>query len=576
MRYLALACDYDGTIASQGTVSEQTLAALEKVRATGRRLILVTGRQLDDLMNVCPYLEIFDRVVAENGALLYRPATKETRLLGEAPPPEFVQELQSQNVVPLAVGHVIIATWTPHETIVLDTIRRLGLELQVIFNKGAVMVLPSGVNKRTGLAAALEELELSPHNVVAVGDGENDHALLAFVECGAAVANALPMLKERADVVTRERNGAGVGELCDLIVAGDLKGIEDRLARHEILLGTREDDTEVRLKPYGTNVLLVGPSGAGKSSLVAGVLERMADKGYQFCLVDPEGDYEEMDEAVSLGDSHRPPTVDEVMQLLRKPVANASINLLGLALKDRPAFFANLVAGLQELRARTARPHWIVVDEAHHVLPHIWAAVPLETSVRYKGIMLVTVSPEAIAPEALRAVDVLLAVGPAPLEQIEAFGRVLGEPVPANAPRSLRRGEAAAWFRGAGEAPFRFRVTASRRDLRRHRRKYAVGSVGADRAFYFRGPDGRLNLRAQNLQLFLQIAEGVDDATWLYHLRDGDYSRWFRETIKDEGLAKAAEAVENTPGISAAESRRRIAEAIEERYTAPATGARGA
>ena len=48
----------------------------------------------------------------------------------------------------------------------------------MIFNKGAVMILPSGVNKATGLAAALEELGLSPHNVVGVGDAENDHAFL--------------------------------------------------------------------------------------------------------------------------------------------------------------------------------------------------------------------------------------------------------------------------------------------------------------------------------------------------------------------------------------------------------------
>ncbi len=202
MRYLALATDYDGTLASDGMVGPETVAALERVVASGRQLILVTGRQLDDLARVFPQLDLFHRVVTENGALLYRPATREEKQLGEAPPQEFVEALRVRGVQPLAIGRSIVATWEPHETTVLEVIRALGLELQVIFNKGAVMVLPAGVTKGTGPAAALDELGLSPHNAVAVGDAENDHAFLSLCECSAAVANALPLLKERADIVT--------------------------------------------------------------------------------------------------------------------------------------------------------------------------------------------------------------------------------------------------------------------------------------------------------------------------------------------------------------------------------------
>src|SRR5207253_1677558 len=119
------------------------------------------------------------------------------------PPAVFAETLRQRGVSPISVGRVIVATWEPHEQVVLATIRDLGLELQVIFNKGAVMVLPAGVNKASGLAAALKALELSPHEVVGVGDAENDHALLTLCECGVAVANALPALKERADLVTQ-------------------------------------------------------------------------------------------------------------------------------------------------------------------------------------------------------------------------------------------------------------------------------------------------------------------------------------------------------------------------------------
>ena len=294
MRYHVLACDYDGTIAHHGRVDDETIAALGRLRDTGRRLILVTGRELQDLLAVCPHVELFDRVVAENGAVVYWPATREEKLLGEPPPEPFVRALRERGVSPIAVGRVIVATWKPHETTVLEVIRDLGLELHVTFNKDAVMVLPAGLSKATGLAEALRELGLSAHNVVGIGDAENDHAFLRLCECRIAVANALPMLKNAADFVTRHDHGAGVRELIDMLIATDLRDLEPRLGRHDILLGVRADRTEVLLRPYGTSVLLVGSSGSGKSTLAAGVLERLAECEHQFCVVDPEGDYREI------------------------------------------------------------------------------------------------------------------------------------------------------------------------------------------------------------------------------------------------------------------------------------------
>src|SRR3954469_18427156 len=240
MRYLALATDYDGTLAADGRVSAATLDALARLRESGRRLLLVTGREMRDLVQVFPELEIFDRIVAENGALLYDPKTKEEKLLCEPPPAAFVERLRAQGVTPLSVGRAIVATVTPNETAVLDAIKELGLELHVIFNKGAVMVLPSGMNKRVGLEAALKELQLSPHNVVGVGDAENDHAFLSVCECGVAVANALETLKQRADFVTHAARGDGVRELAEMLLADDLEQATARLARHRILLGKTE------------------------------------------------------------------------------------------------------------------------------------------------------------------------------------------------------------------------------------------------------------------------------------------------------------------------------------------------
>jgi HAD superfamily hydrolase (TIGR01484 family) len=158
MHLLVLAADYDGTLASDGKVDDSTIEALERVRSSGRKLILVTGRHLPDLCKIFPNLELFDRVIVENGGVLYRPQTREQKLLTEPPDERFVSLLQ-QRQVPFSTGRTIVATWHPHEEEVLKAIRDLGLELQVTFNKGAVMVLPSGVNKGTGLAAALQELQ---------------------------------------------------------------------------------------------------------------------------------------------------------------------------------------------------------------------------------------------------------------------------------------------------------------------------------------------------------------------------------------------------------------------------------
>src|SRR5688572_22287041 len=255
MRYHALACDYDGTIALHGHVDQPTLDALEDVRKSGRKLILVTGRELDELIHLLPDLRIFDRIVAENGALLYRPETREEVLLAEAPPLRFAEELIRRGARDVSMGRVIVATWEPHEKTALEVIRDQGLALQVVFNKGAVMVLPSGINKATGLNAALLELGLSPHNVAGVGDAENDHAFLRLCECSVAVANALGMLKERVDWVTEHDHGKGTEQLVERMIATDLADLEDRL-HHRVSLGTRADGTEVFVSPYGKNVLI--------------------------------------------------------------------------------------------------------------------------------------------------------------------------------------------------------------------------------------------------------------------------------------------------------------------------------
>jgi HAD superfamily hydrolase (TIGR01484 family) len=570
MRYLALATDYDGTLASGGVVAEETWEALRRLRESGRKVLLVTGRDLDDLKTICPKLDCFDRVVAENGALLYRPETGEETLLAKPPPPEFVQALRDRGVDNLAVSKAIVASVKPSDTTILEAIRDLGLELHLVYNKDAVMVLPPGVNKATGLAAALDELGLSPHNVVGVGDAENDNAFLEACECAAAVANALTALRGRADVVTSAEEGRGVVELIDELLRDDLRGREPRLARRYVLLGHEHDGAEVRLPPYGTTMLIAGPSGAGKSTVTTGLLERISEAGYQFCLIDPEGDYTELGGAVMLGDTRHAPSADEVMQLLRRPGQSVGVNLLGIPLADRPLYCASLLPRIQELRVQTGRPHWLVFDEAHHLFPADWQLAQTSLPTHLETGLFITVHPDQVSPAVLRHVNAVVAVGRGPGETMGNFARVLGEKGPEDVAEPSSRGEVSLWLPAGGpHEPFAVKPQPGKAEHRRHTRKYAEGQLAPERSFYFRGPEGKLNLRAHNLILFLELADGVDDETWVHHLRQGDYSRWFREAIGDDDLAGEAGAVEAENGLPAGESRSRIKDAVGRRYTLP-------
>lgn len=509
-------------------------------------------------------------MVAENGAVVYDPATRQVELLCAPPPEAFFADLRERGVEPLSMGRAIVATWRPHEGVVLDVIRRHGLELHVVFNKRAVMVLPSGINKAVGLAAALARLGMSPHNTLAVGDAENDHALLELAECGVAVANAVPALQERADLVTGGDHGRGVVELVDALLATDLAEVAPRLRRHDLPLGFRADGAEVKLPAHGVNILIAGTSGGGKTTIASGLLERLGGRGYQYLVIDPEGDYGDFPGAISIGDTTHTPSHEEALSLLAAG-QNVVVNMLGTKLADRPRQFAALFARVQEMRARTGRPHWVLIDEAHHLLPTPWQpALGMPEPQRGGGLILVTVHPDEVAVRALASVDIALAIGREPEKTLALLADATGAPQPKTPPVRLRPGDVLAWWRTSTGAAFFVRTIPPQAEHRRHVRKYAAGELIPEEHFFFRGPEGRLNLRVHNLMIFVQIAEGVDDDTWTHHLRAGDYSEWFRRVIKDDGLAREAAAVETDPALTPAESRARIKHAIEKRYTAPA------
>jgi hydroxymethylpyrimidine pyrophosphatase-like HAD family hydrolase len=566
-----LACDFDGTIAERGRVSVATATALSRVRASGRKLILVTGRMLPDLRTVYPGVDArFDAVVAENGAVLYFTGRREVRVLGARPEPALVDALQRRRV-PFELGSSIVATDAPFAESVLAAIREAGVERSLVFNKGSLMLLPGGVSKGTGLEAALQAFGLSAHNTVGIGDAENDHAFLALCEFAIAVADAVPALQERADLVTPEPGPRGAVWFIEQHLLDDASALAPRIARHRLEIGRRADATPVEVPAHGTRLLVVGPSRSGKSTISGVIVERLVDSGRSVCLLDPEGDHEpltELEGVVSLGGKtkHALPAADELEQLLRRPKSSLVLDLSALSRADKVEYAIRALATVAAVRATSGLPHWVIIDEAHHIFPADGSPATELLRQDRDPLCLITLGAGDLAAE-LRAVPDAIAS-----TDLEAFGRaVLAARPPGAAPPRieggpLAEGEAAiAWLDAPEPRAIRFRVARRRIEHRRHRRKYAEGELPPERSFYFRGATGALNLRAPNLIRFCELAEGVDDATWMHHLRRGEYSAWIRETIKDPELADEVAGVESSE-LGPAETRQRALGAVRQRY----------
>src|SRR5882672_11187355 len=294
---------------------------------------------LPDLQRVCPDADrMFDAVVAENGALVYFPERREVRRLGDAPEPALIEALRRRGVR-LDVGSAIIATDAPFAEAALAAIRETGVERTLVFNKDALMLLPGGITKGTGLAAALATLELSSHNMVGIGDAENDHAFLSMCECAVAVADAVPALRERADYVTRGGAAQGVVEFIEEHLLNDLVDIVPRLARHQLPLGENAGGAPVTIPAHGSRLLIIGPSGSGKSTLTGVLAERILESGRSMLLLDPEGDYRtlsEMEGVVVFGGRGEQalPAPEEMNQLLRHSRTSLVLDLSAMALVE--------------------------------------------------------------------------------------------------------------------------------------------------------------------------------------------------------------------------------------------------
>jgi len=228
--------------------------------------------------------------------------------------------------------------------------------------------------------------------------------------------------------------------------------------RQPILIGTAADGTRVYIDSCDASFIIAGPSSSGKSKVMIGLLERLTQCDFQVCLIDSQGDYSHVDDIVTLGNSERPPNITQIFQVLQNPKSSVIVNLLGLPLGERPLFFASLLPKLQELRAKMGRPHWIILDEAHHLLPREGGQATGVLPEQLTGIMLITVHVEAVHEAALKSLTGVIAVGSSPEETIRQFSIAVGVPPPVYSPLPSRPGEVFVWLLGGTHGPLAARV----------------------------------------------------------------------------------------------------------------------
>lgn len=366
MRYVALAAGYDGTLARNGASDPRCLEALRALAATGRKLILVTARELRDLLETFPDARIFDYVIAENGAVMHRVASRQSEILAQAPSEMLLQELQRRRITPLSVGSSIVTTAAANMPAVQEIITRLHLDCQLVRNEDALIISPPEVNKASGVGEALRDLAVSPHNLVCIGDAQNDLALFELAEHRVAVANADPDLKRAADRVVRGEYCDGFLEIAHELLKTDLLNAPPR---HVVPLGMDVAQQEpIALSPYSDSLLVAGPDGSGKAAYCNHLLHSLLERGYQCCIIGTNVPLGAGPPVKTFGDAHDVPRLTDVLTALERPETSVSIDLSGLQVDTRPVFAEALLVQLQALHDRVGLPHCVFVHHAERFL----------------------------------------------------------------------------------------------------------------------------------------------------------------------------------------------------------------
>ncbi len=547
--------DLDGTLTRGDELSAEALAALDGVRRDGMLVVLATGRIRSELEAAFPQISRHvDAMVLENGAV---GVVGNTTIELASPVDEDVAREMAARGIPFRRGQGLLATTTEHSDAITSVIAEVGSDCQVVHNLSELMVVPAGTTKGTGVVALLRRLDLSRHNAVAIGNAENDIALLSVAEIGAAVADAVPSLKRHADAVLGHPNGSGVAEL---LAKPYVTGVQRWCpSRHWIRIGDYDGPEQVPATVPGSQarILVTGPSGSGKSYVVGLMAEQWILAGYSVLMVDAEGDHTGLSRLArvrAVDAAHHLPAPTEVAAMLEHNTS-VVVDLSALNESARASYMSRLRLCAEARREERGYPHWIVLDEAHllrHEASAGWA--------HRGGYVLSTFVPAELPDDELEQCDVTVV-----LPDIDVGGHISEQP----------RRFATLELEGGPARPFTMgeRITAHVR----HRHKYADKTLPESRRFYFHS-------EAPDVETAGTVREFSRQLAWLppdiveFHAERGDFSRWFRDALADSDAAdEIADAEEHLAAQRAAtieRVRRRIIESVDRRYALDAGRAR--
>jgi hypothetical protein len=565
----AIACDFDGTGATDGRPAPEVYAALAAARAQGIITLLVTGRVLEDVQRACEEFSPFDAVVAENGAVIYLCGIGRTIQIGEPPPEHFLGELRAQGV-PFHTGAVIVGTWEPHVYKVLELIRRFGLDAQLIFNRAALMVLPSGINKAVGVRRVLEELRRSERNLIAFGDAENDIPMLTDAELGVAARGSIPAVLALADDRVAQPGGAGVSSYIRTVL--DRGGVVPTPRRRAVLLGKTSEGSEVTLPNSGTNVVISGDPRSGKSWIAGLLAEQLIEQGYQICIVDPEGDYAQMGQrpkVVTLGHELALPSPINAAKFLSDEPLSIILTLSSLAPAEQLSYVEQLLAALESERDAMGIPHWLVIDEAHYFFQTQSPCLKYLSS-QTGNFCLVTYRPRLLAGEVYGAIGAHILTTTKVEEERYFVTKILQAHDHLNlaahsALEALELPRAGLLLTNAPATQWRVFTPVERITRHAHHsRKYADTRLPDDKAFRF--INAGEPLIAHNMIELHQAIQSAPLVSLCHHLSAGDFSRWVGEVLGDQQLARGLRKLERGTPAGATPDRAEILAHIEDHY----------
>lgn len=564
-----LAFDFDGTIAENGVVPPDLESALEQCRLTGHALFLVTGRRFETV-SLGSLAELFTGIVWENGALLSHTASGELYFPFGQLPPHILKGLE-QAGIPIERGMAIAATWLPHDQVVWEVLRTHGGGASVDYNKGAVMVTPMGTSKGAGLERLLTICGLSPRNVAAFGDAENDLSMLKLAEVAVAVSDAIPAVRDMADVVATEPGPRGVLEILRRYPLSEQYC--DVPLHHERPIGIGQNGEGVQVtvpasRLAGRNLGVFGDSGTGKSWMVGLLAEGLHHEDYQVFLVDPEGDFGVLRAlpqfVVIEGDRSSLSGPSAVVSLLDAAAVSVVLDLSRYPPHLRTAYVAELFRSLRPLRHRKYRPHWIVVEEAQQFLiPDGEVTGAVLPWLKDGGWAFVSYRPDRMDAAVLDTLHQLLLTRLTEPESLRALQAHCKDcRIEEQAAKALPPGNALL----CGGTVAQLRPAMRRVPHVRHLYKYLDSPLPPGKRFWFRDAHGGIGAEAASLFEFLQLIPTLPIESLEYHDRRQDFVRWAEHTLGDLALAARLRKLSNRQ-LSGHELREALRNTLSLHYT---------